>query len=69
MDAVLEYMKQKNIPLTRERYLNLAYFGNPPEKLTAEQEAELPEEFQEFHSEDGEPTDSEPAAGLDALRS
>ena len=43
--AVLEYMKQHNIPLTRENYLQINYMGNPPEKLDAEQEAEIPAEI------------------------
>ena len=34
------------IKLTREVYLELAYFGNPPDELGPEEEAELPEEFQ-----------------------
>lgn len=45
MDAVVEYMKQKNIPLTRDRYLNLAYMGEVPEPLSAEEEAQIPEEI------------------------
>jgi len=46
MDGVLRFMKQHDIPLTRENYLDVAYLGNPPEELSAEEEAELPEEFQ-----------------------
>jgi len=52
-DIVLDKMKQENIPLTRENYLALAYLGNPPEELGAEEEAELPEEIQNGESEDG----------------
>jgi hypothetical protein len=44
-DAILDLMKRHNIPLTRENYLDIAYFGNPPEELDAEAEAELPLEF------------------------
>lgn len=47
MDAVLEYMKQKKIPLTRDRYLNLAYMGEVPEPLSAEEEAQIPKEIKE----------------------
>ncbi len=32
--------------MTRENYLALAYFGDPPVELGPEIEAELPEEFQ-----------------------
>lgn len=46
MDAVIEKMKKESIPLTRENYLQFAYMGNPPEKLTAEEEDALPAEFQ-----------------------
>tara|TARA_R110002050_G_scaffold9797_1_gene34521 strand:- start:5575 stop:5712 length:138 start_codon:yes stop_codon:yes gene_type:complete len=34
-----------NIPLTRENYLDLAYMGDVPDELSAEEEAELPEHF------------------------
>lgn len=45
-DAVLDFMRANNIPITRERYINLAYNGEPPEEWTAEAEAELPPELQ-----------------------
>jgi hypothetical protein len=45
MDAVLQEMQTMNLPMTRETYLALAYFGKPVE-LGAEDEAELPEESQ-----------------------
>ena len=51
MDGVLRFMKQHDIPLTRENYLDVAYLGNPPEELSAEQEAELPEQFQAWDVE------------------
>jgi hypothetical protein len=44
-DAVVRLMEKANIPLTRENYLMVAYLGNPPEVLGAEEEAELPEWF------------------------
>jgi len=53
MDSVLRFMKQHDVPVTRENYLDVAYLGNPPEELSAEEQAELPEEFQQ-HSEDDE---------------
>lgn len=40
--AVLDYMIENNIALTRKNYLHLAYFENPPELLGVEEEAELP---------------------------
>lgn len=44
VDYVLEYMKQHNIPLTRENYLEINYMGNPPDPMPAELEAEIPDE-------------------------
>ena len=52
MDGVLRFMKQHNLPLNRETYLELAYFGNPPEQPSAEEEAELPEEFRVWEMDD-----------------
>ena len=40
-DLVLAYMKAKGIKLTRKNWLELSYFGNPPE-LDGELEAEIP---------------------------
>jgi hypothetical protein len=55
MDCVLDYMENHNIPLTRDNYLDLAYFGNPPAELSAEEEAELQEQFQVWNTdEDGD---------------
>jgi len=39
-------MQQFGIPVTRENYLNLAYMGEVPEVLKAEQEAGSPVEIQ-----------------------
>jgi len=52
VDCVLECMKRMGIPLTRENYLDVAYFGNPPDKLSAEEEAELPDQFQVWDTDD-----------------
>jgi hypothetical protein len=45
-DAVVDKMLAAGIEMTRENYLQLAYFGNPPTELDAEAEFELPEQFQ-----------------------
>ena len=42
-DYVLERMLKDGAPLTLEKYLEYAYFGNPPEELDAEVLAEIPE--------------------------
>jgi hypothetical protein len=34
-------------PITRERFLNLYYAGQPPARLTAEEEAQLPPQFRQ----------------------
>jgi hypothetical protein len=47
-------MKQDKIPLTRKNYLELAYFGNPPDELSAEEEAELPEQFRKMSEENSD---------------
>jgi hypothetical protein len=52
-DPLLDWMKKKNIPLTRENYILLNWGGekNPDEPLDPESEAELPEEFQRWEDE------------------
>jgi hypothetical protein len=45
-DHITEWLKSKGHAVTRKNYLNVAYMGAPPAELTAEQEAELPEELQ-----------------------
>jgi hypothetical protein len=39
-------MRRLGLPEDRETYLLLAHAGNPPEELDAEEEANLPEQFQ-----------------------
>ena len=49
MDHVLEHMKKRGIPITRENYLFWNWLGDPPpEPLDPELEAELPEELQRW---------------------
>ena len=43
-DPVVALMKELGTPMTRENYLELAYLKKDP-VLSAEQEAELPEQF------------------------
>lgn len=42
---ILELMKEKGAPLTREEYLRWAFLGNPPVELDPEEEAMLPPQF------------------------
>ena len=41
-DEMIKFMNDCNIPLTRENYLNLNYFGDIPEEID---EDDLPEIF------------------------
>ena len=50
-DIILDKMRKMGVPETRENYLQFAYFGNPPEHLGAEEEAELPEQFRQYPEE------------------
>jgi hypothetical protein len=45
-DPTLAMMEEAGVEPTRENYLNLAFFGNPPSKLDPEEEASLPAPFQ-----------------------
>jgi len=53
-DEILDWMWEQRIPLSRENYLDLAFLGNPPDPLSAEFEADMPEEFQSEEFRDGE---------------
>jgi len=44
-DPVIAMMKEANVPLTRENYLDLAYLGEVPSPFPSELEADLPEMF------------------------
>jgi hypothetical protein len=44
-DGVLAVMRKFGIPMTRKNYIELAYWGQPPEVFGAELEEELPEQF------------------------
>ena len=44
-DIVLQRMKEYNVPLTRQNYLDMAYMGNPPEEVGGEVEASIPWEI------------------------
>lgn len=44
-DGVLALMRKFNLPMTREQYIELAYWGEEPEVFGAELEEELPEQF------------------------
>jgi hypothetical protein len=53
MDHVLDYMKKHGLPLTRAKYLEMAFLGRNEEldPLDAEEESMLPREFQKHPPE------------------
>ena len=46
-EQLLGLMKERGVPVTRENYLHLAFFGEIPDPWTAEHEADLPAELQD----------------------
>ena len=46
-DIVLELMKERGVPLTRENYLHIAYMGDVPEEIGGEIEASIPQEIRD----------------------
>jgi len=52
--AVLKFMTENDIPLTRENFVNTNWGGNPPRPWDAEAEEEIPLELAEF----GEPEEN-----------
>jgi hypothetical protein len=47
-DPIIDMMHAHGIPITREAYIELAYMGAPPSEWTAENEADLPAELQDW---------------------
>jgi hypothetical protein len=45
-DIVIAKMQELNVPMTRQNYLEFAFFGEVPDEIDAEIEAMLPREFQ-----------------------
>jgi hypothetical protein len=41
-------MRRDGVPITRENYLQMAYFGEVPQPWSAEDEAGLPKELQDW---------------------
>lgn len=48
-NGLLKWMRRHNVLITRENYLNLAYMGKPPARLTLEEEEGLPPEVRKLH--------------------
>lgn len=48
VDYVMNYLKEHNIPVTRENYIEINWMGevDPKQPLPAELEAEMPESLQ-----------------------
>jgi len=47
-DHVVNKLKQLDIPVTRENYIDLNWLGEPPDPWTPEDEEQLPEELQDW---------------------
>ena len=47
-DGVIDFMRYTGVPITHENYLDLAYMGEPPKELSAEEEANLPPEVRKL---------------------
>lgn len=47
-DPVVGLMREAGVPITRAGYIDIAYGTTPPQPWTVEDEAELPEELQDF---------------------
>jgi hypothetical protein len=56
VDGVLALMKRYGMPMTREKYIALAYMGDrSPDEVDAELEANLPPQFQDWSRFFGRP--------------
>ena len=44
-DGFIELMKKAGIPITKENYLDLVYFGEVPDEIPAEDMADFPEQL------------------------
>ena len=51
-DHLIEFMKKHKIPVSRDRYLDLAYGHDRPQQLSAEEESMLPREIQNKDDEE-----------------
>ena len=47
-DSLAKYMEKIGIPVTRESWIEMNWMPDPPKPWTAEYEAMLPEELQDF---------------------
>lgn len=47
-DDLTRFMKRYNVPVTRDNYLHVAYMGEVPHPWTAELEANLPPQLQDW---------------------
>jgi hypothetical protein len=45
-DIVIAKMQELNVPMTRQNYLEFAFFGEVPDEIDAELEASFPKQFQ-----------------------
>lgn len=50
-DEILDWMRENNLPLTRQEYLNVRFMGEVPKELSAEQELDMPVQFRQLDEE------------------
>ena len=48
VDAVTRLLIQSNLPVTRQNWLEVAYFGQLPDPWTLEHEDELPQALRDY---------------------
>ena len=51
-DILVNWLKKKGIPVTRDNYLQLAYPDGAPRPWTAEHEEALPDDLQDMNAVD-----------------
>jgi hypothetical protein len=44
-DIALQFMIENHLPMNRQTYLEVAFFGQPPNEIDAEIEADIPIQF------------------------
>ena len=45
---IIDLMKKLDIPITRQNFIDVNWFGEPPEKWDAEAESQIPPELQDW---------------------
>ena len=62
-DDIIAQLKEYGGPITRDRYISFIHFGTPPEELSAEEEAEIPDYPWDDDGDAGVPDHDDRGAG------